>query len=112
MPANNPSTKPLKPHEETVGWRRISASMPRTIPKGRVLAHNHIMHTAWMPNGLNGFPCWTMPEDNIHKSFVPCPCGWSGLPHYAHRDHVAAVRKLKSADKCWTAGECGLPGVS
>jgi|HubBroStandDraft_3_1064219.scaffolds.fasta_scaffold3096488_1 hypothetical protein len=40
MPANNPSTKPLKRHTgESADWRYVSASMPRTIPEGRVLAH-------------------------------------------------------------------------
>jgi hypothetical protein len=81
--------------------------MPRTIPKGRVLAHNHVMHTEWMPNGLNGFR-WSTPEGN-HKGFVRCPCAWSGLPHYALREHVEVVKKLKTANKCWTAEECGLP---
>jgi hypothetical protein len=33
---------------------------------------------------------WT--DDKPPEGFVPCPCGWAGLPHYAREDHVQAYR--------------------
>jgi hypothetical protein len=66
-------------------------TFPRRVPDGRVLAHNHITHTIDMPNGLNGFRCWTWPLGKQPDDFMRCPCGWSGLPHYAHRDHITAT---------------------
>jgi hypothetical protein len=59
--------------------------VPRTIPAGRVLAHNHIRHTVDTPHGLNGFRCWTWPQGEVPRNFMHCECGWSGLPHYALR---------------------------
>lgn len=61
--------------------------LPR-IPEGHVLAHNHIMHTVFMPRGLNGFRWWTWPKEKKPRNFIRCKCGWSGLPHYAIREHV------------------------
>ena len=66
------------------------AGLPIEVPSGRVLAHNHIWHHAEMPSGLNGFRFWTSPKGKQPKHFVPCPCGWAGLPHYAARDYVKA----------------------
>jgi hypothetical protein len=81
--------------------RYISGSpplfLPDKIPKGRILAHNHVMHTIDMPEGLNGFRCWTWREDLRPDNFVPCPCGWAGLPHYASREHIKT-----SGGKCET----------
>jgi len=31
----------------------------RSIPKGRVLAHNHVQHALYMGHGINGFCCST-----------------------------------------------------
>ncbi len=56
-------------------------SHPRTVNPGRVLMHNHIQHTAQMPNGWRGFRAWT--DTQIPGGFKPCHCGWSGLPHYS-----------------------------
>jgi hypothetical protein len=58
----------------------------RKIPRGRILAHNRVMHTVDMPNGLNGFRCWTWREGLQPEHFVPCTCGWAGLPHYASNE--------------------------
>jgi hypothetical protein len=58
-------------------------------PSGRIIAHNHIRHTAKMPAGLNGFRTWyDFLNDPRHfkrleeregyeptKYFV-CKCGW------------------------------------
>ena len=59
--------------------------VPRTIKSGRVLAHNHIVHTIDMPIGCNGFRAWTWAKDKVSANFKKCNCGWSGLP-----PHVAA----------------------
>jgi hypothetical protein len=56
---------------------------PREVPKGEVLAHNHIMHTLRTPNGIRGFRWWTWPKAKVPANFKPCDCGWSGLTHYA-----------------------------
>ena len=74
--------------------------IPRTVAEGRVLAHNHVMHTIDMGYGVDGFRCWTWPADKVPLHFTKCPCGWSGLPHVADRDHVRA-----SKGKCITQYE-------
>jgi hypothetical protein len=56
-------------------------TVPRSIPAGRVLMHNHVQHTIDMPCGLNGFRAWT--ANKPLPGFKRCRCGWSGLPHYS-----------------------------
>jgi hypothetical protein len=60
------------------------------IPEGRVLCHNHARHSPNTPCGVNGFRAWT--EAKPPKGFVKCPCGWSGLPHYASREYVKVIK--------------------
>jgi hypothetical protein len=55
-------------------------------------AHNAVMHTIDMRSGVNGFRAWTDTEVEVPAGFVKCPCGWSGLPHYASRGHVKATK--------------------
>lgn len=56
-----------------------SGIVPKTVPAGRVLVHNHIFHAVDQPAGANGFRAWTQaPAVDLLK----CSCGWSGLPHY------------------------------
>jgi hypothetical protein len=62
-------------------------TVPRKIKYGYVLCHNHIMHTDDMPCGVSGFRVWFNPE-GPPTGFIECPCGWSGLLHYAYRGHV------------------------
>jgi hypothetical protein len=66
-----------------LGARYDGRNIPKTIPRGRVLAHNHILHTIDMPPGLNGFRVWTWAKAEMPDNFNKCGCGWSGLPHYA-----------------------------
>jgi hypothetical protein len=66
-------------------------TVPKAIPEGRVLHHNHVQHGPGTPCGVNGFRGWTSP--NVLDGFVKCPCTWSGLPHYAAKGHVAVYRK-------------------
>jgi hypothetical protein len=60
-------------------------SVPRKVPAGKFLWHNHIMHCVGMGHGLNGFRyCagW-LPVD--YKQFERCRCGVIPLPHFAIR---------------------------
>lgn len=59
-----------------------TGTIPRTIPHGRILIHNHIRHTPKTGSGLNGFRAWTEPEATKPDHYVKCRCKWSGLPHY------------------------------
>jgi hypothetical protein len=63
-------------------------TVPRCVPKGRVLAHNYVRHWDQHPNTLNGFRWWTWWEEDVPENFVPCACGYAGLPHVAIRDHA------------------------
>jgi hypothetical protein len=68
--------------------QRYGRFLPGTIGKDRVLAHNHIRHTADMHCGVNGFRWWTWHKDQKPKHFLRCDCGWSGLPHFARADYA------------------------
>ena len=61
-------------------------TVPKTIGTGRKLMHNNVRHTVNMPTGVNGFRAWT--DTKVPAGFIRCPCGWSGLPHYADEGHV------------------------
>jgi hypothetical protein len=52
--------------------------------------HNDVSHGPNWTTGPNGFRAWT--DDNAPEGFVPCPCGWAGLQHYAPESHVQAYR--------------------
>ena len=69
---------------------RYLSRIPKKIPKGRVIAHNHVIHGPDWPAGINGFRFWSWPADEMceHDHFVLCPCGWSGLEHHAWADFV------------------------
>jgi hypothetical protein len=75
-----------------------------------VIAHNQITHGPDWPTGVNGFRAWTAPTK--FAGFVPCPCGWSGLKHYAAREYVEAYRanpagykrRVKYQERQWRAG--------
>jgi len=55
-------------------------TVPKKIPAGRVLVHNHVKHKKNTPNGVSGFRAWTQLPDA--EGLAGCDCGWSGLPHY------------------------------
>jgi hypothetical protein len=78
---NRATVEKLNPHYVRGG------TLPRKIKSGYVLCHNHVMHTLAIPSGVNGFGAWFSP-DGPPTGFIRCPCGWSGLLHYAFRDHV------------------------
>ncbi len=69
---------------------RYTSQVPRKLPKGRVLVHNHIAHTKDMPSGVKGFRFWTQKAEP--ERLVLCKCGWQGLTHY----HVNGLGSHKS----------------
>jgi hypothetical protein len=56
---------------------RYVTKIPRTLPAGQVLVHNHVEPQQVI--GMNGFQVWTQALD---KQVVPCRCAWSGKLHY------------------------------
>ena len=78
--------------------------LPRKVPEGKFIWHNHVQHSVGMSPGLNGFRCWNglLPID--YRQFERCHCGWIDLSYYKRR----GVR----SDKCVSAYQilrnCGL----
>lgn len=60
-----------------------AGTVPKHAPVGRVLCHNSAPRMIDTASGTEGFRAWTEPK--VPPNFVKCGCGWSGLPHYAHR---------------------------
>jgi hypothetical protein len=71
---------------------RYGRGHPRKVPEGRVLAHNHVQHGAEWSCGINGFRWWSWPKEKKPRSFLRRNCGWSGLPHFADRDHAKSYK--------------------
>jgi hypothetical protein len=69
---------------------RYLPRIPRKIPEGRVLMHNHVRHGKTTQTGINGFRAWTAIKP--YPDFVLCRCGWSGLEHYASKEHAKIYR--------------------
>jgi hypothetical protein len=61
---------------------------------GEVLAHNHVLHTRWMPHGEKRFRWFSIIPGPGWKK---CPCGWRPDlgEHYAWSEHVAFWREMK-----------------
>jgi hypothetical protein len=72
--------------------RRYVSYLPKKLPKGTVLIHNHVLHTPYMNIGQNGFRIWLAnpnpdmtyehmePTEGDEPTVVePCPCGYA--PH-------------------------------
>jgi hypothetical protein len=90
--------------------RYVGHRLPKTVPPGRVLCHNHITHGLNWPSGVNGFRAWYAVKP--YPGFLLCPCGWAGLRHYASKDHakvqpgsVERVTKLEEKLGLWEAME-------
>jgi hypothetical protein len=57
--------------------------IPKRMRKGYAyLCHNRVAREVDTMPGVNGFRAWWTAE--LPDGFVPCQCGWSGLPHYRH----------------------------
>jgi hypothetical protein len=54
--------------------RYLSGVNPVSVPKGRVLVHNHVRPQPFL--GLHGFRAWTQRRDN---SLAVCDCDWAGV---------------------------------
>ena len=63
-------------------------------PKSYQLAHNHVTHVDWTPHGERGFRRFWIPPQWIGHGWEKCPCGGSGMTHYATKEHVAHWKKL------------------
>jgi hypothetical protein len=84
-------------------------TLPRKVPPGKFLHHNHVIHGPGWGVGINGFRAWIAPK--CFPGFVRCPCGWAGLKHYALKDHVECYRNptemkrmqrwVRSEEKRW-----------
>jgi hypothetical protein len=77
--------------KKTRHWSlRLNAKRrPKNVPRGMVLAHNHILHDQNTMIGVNGFRAfYSYRKDLPH--FVECPCGWrpDWGKHYAWDKHV------------------------
>ena len=73
---------------------RYVGRIPKEIPAGRVLMHNNVAFAGdRTPIGEEGFRVFTATKPL--DGFVLCPCGWSGLEHYAHTKIIAAWRRKK-----------------
>lgn len=57
-------------------------TIPQKVRKGyKFLCHNHVANDVDTTQGTRGFRAWW--TNKVPDEFVPCKCGWSGLPHYA-----------------------------
>ena len=70
------------------------SKIPKTIPAGKVLVHNHLSQvTPSLRPGTRGFRAWVADRS---KKYERCDCGWAGLEHYRvkaireRREHLAA----------------------
>jgi hypothetical protein len=57
---------------------RYVSRIPKAVPTGLVLVHNHIRPADFHPTyplGLHGFRAWL--EDPDPKYLQVCPCGWA-----------------------------------
>ena len=75
-------------------------TVPKTIGTGRKLMHNNVRHTVNMPTGVNGFRAWT--DTKVPAGFIRCPCGWSGLPHYAGGGPSVRLPQRLPPAVCWS----------
>ena len=79
---------------QSIGRKNVrGGNVPRSIPEGRRLHHNYVHHHTSSLCGAQGFRAWTEPKGSPLNGSERCPCGWSGLPHYAWDVHVKFVRE-------------------
>ena len=70
------------PGRSKMTWEYISV-IPKEVPEGRVLMHNHVRPTTRL--GSTGFRAWL--DDHVPDNFARCDCNWApGLVHYARAD--------------------------
>src|SRR5262249_50128577 len=73
--------------------------IPRKVPEGKFLWHNHVLHCVGMGHGMNGFRYRSglLPVD--YREFMRCQCGVIDLPHYSIRG--AGPQKCVSTEQIW-----------
>jgi hypothetical protein len=59
--------------------------IPRKMPKGKFIWHNHVQHCVGKPHGTNGFRYRNGLLPINHRKFERCYCGVIELPHYKIR---------------------------
>jgi hypothetical protein len=58
-------------------WTTELRRLPRAVPSGLVLVHNHVRPVRRL--GARGFRAWLSPPSD---QLSPCPCGWA--PELGH----------------------------
>lgn len=71
--------------------------VPRKVPGGRFIWHNHVQHRVGMSHGFNGFRYRNglLPAD--YRVFMRCHCGVTDLPHHSIR--AAGPQKCVSQEQ-------------
>ena len=64
--------------------RRLG-QIPRKVPDGKFIWHNHVQHCVGMGDGVNGFRYRTELLPVNYREFMRCQCGVIDLPHYSIR---------------------------
>jgi hypothetical protein len=79
------STRSAKRPRDMHAPRLPMGGLPRKVPAGKFLWHNHVQRCVGMGHGVNGLRCWNgfLPVD--YRKFERCHCGWVDLPHYKIR---------------------------
>ena len=62
-----------------------AGQIPRKVPKGKFIWHNHIQHCVGMGHGINGFRYRNGLLPINYREFERCHCGVIDLPHYKIR---------------------------
>jgi len=77
-----------------------AGQIPRKVPEGKFVWHNHIQHCAGMGHGVNGFRYRSHPLPINYRKFERCDCDVINLPHYKIRgvgDLIAAQEAREKA---------------
>jgi hypothetical protein len=73
------------------GTRRYVAHVPRNVPDGWIVVHNHVNPVEGrenVPLGWSGFRAWlAVPGAPGHPKYVVCRCAWA--PHLERHYRVA-----------------------
>jgi hypothetical protein len=56
-----------------LGDREYLTRLPKAVPAGRLLVHNHVRTTRRL--GSRGFRAWLLPIEQ-RESVAHCACGW------------------------------------
>jgi hypothetical protein len=65
--------------------RLRAGAVPRKVPEGKFIWHNHVQHCVGMGHGVNGFRYRAGRRPINYRMFMRCQCGVIGLPHYSIR---------------------------